>query len=84
MSLEVNLMAARASVTPKKSPQKPDLGYPSAEIPPVEIPMEERIRLRAYELYLRRGGEDGSDIDDWLQAETEMAGEMEQAAKRGE
>jgi hypothetical protein len=40
--------------------------------------MEERIRQRAYELYLRRGGEDGSEIDDWLQAETEMAGEMEQ------
>jgi hypothetical protein len=33
---------------------------------------EERIRLRAYELYVRRGNQPGSELDDWLQAEKEF------------
>ena len=32
----------------------------------------EQIRLRAYELYEQRGREDGRDLDDWLQAESEV------------
>ncbi len=34
--------------------------------------LQERIRLRAYELYEQRGGEHGHDIDDWLLAELEL------------
>jgi hypothetical protein len=43
------------------------------------LPLEEQIRLRAYELYVQRGNESGSEIDDWLQAESEilMAHEQE-------
>jgi hypothetical protein len=37
---------------------------------------EETIRLRAYDLYLNRGGEDGSDVDDWLRAEIECFGSV--------
>jgi len=33
---------------------------------------EERIRRRAYELYIRRGKEPGRELDDWLQAEVEI------------
>ena len=33
---------------------------------------EERIRLRAYELYEQRGMIDGHALDDWLQAEGEI------------
>jgi hypothetical protein len=33
---------------------------------------EERIRLRAYELFQKRGGEHGRALDDWLQAEAEF------------
>jgi hypothetical protein len=33
---------------------------------------EERIRLRAYELYVQRGKVDGHALDDWLQAEAEL------------
>jgi hypothetical protein len=33
---------------------------------------EERIRLRAYELYEKRGRRDGHALDDWLQAEAEL------------
>ena len=34
----------------------------------------ERIAARAYELYLARGGTHGSDWEDWLTAERELAG----------
>ncbi len=36
---------------------------------------EDKIRQRAYELYERRGGEDGHDLDDWLTAESELNGD---------
>jgi Protein of unknown function (DUF2934) len=35
---------------------------------------EDEIRLRAYEIYLQRGGEPGREMDDWLQAERELEG----------
>lgn len=34
----------------------------------------DRIAMRAYELYLSRGGRDGADFDDWLAAERELSG----------
>jgi hypothetical protein len=34
--------------------------------------LEGRIRLRAYELYEKRGKRDGHAVDDWLQAEAEI------------
>ena len=38
-----------------------------------KLPLEERIRLRAYELYVQRGNESGSEFEDWLQAEEEIS-----------
>lgn len=35
-------------------------------------PSEEDIRVRAYQIYLERGGDDGADFDDWLRAEREL------------
>ena len=35
-------------------------------------PDRERIAMRAYELYLARGGGEGSAFDDWLAAEREF------------
>jgi hypothetical protein len=40
---------------------------PSADFRPDEA--EQEIRIRAYELYLSRGGADGDDLSDWLEAE---------------
>ncbi len=34
--------------------------------------LEERIRVRAYQLYLQRGKRNGYALDDWLQAEGEI------------
>jgi hypothetical protein len=39
---------------------------------------DNQIQLRAYELYEQRGREHGHDVEDWLQAETEVS--MQQAA----
>jgi hypothetical protein len=35
---------------------------------------EDLIRLRAFEIYLARGGNHGHDLDDWLQATLELGG----------
>ncbi len=47
---------------------------------------QERIAERAYQLYMERGGSDGRDLDDWLEAERELArrtGQRDQAADSG-
>lgn len=36
------------------------------------LSIQKRIALRAYELYLQRGGVDGHSQDDWIQAEQEI------------
>lgn len=36
--------------------------------------LEERIRMRAYEIYERRGRVSGHAVEDWLQAEAELSG----------
>ena len=40
--------------------------------PTVAQPTEEQIAVRAYHIYLERGGVDGDPLDDWLQAEREL------------
>jgi len=40
----------------------------------IQSPLEEAIRRRAYELYELRGRVDGLDVQDWTQAEAEIAG----------
>jgi hypothetical protein len=35
-------------------------------------PVDEEIAIRAYELYLARGGAHGYDMDDWLEAERQL------------
>ena len=42
------------------------------------LSLEERIQRRAYELYVQRGNESGSELDDWLQAEEEIRRVQEQ------
>ena len=42
------------------------------------LPLEEQIRSRAYELYVDRGNQSGSEADDWLQAEEEISSAEEQ------
>jgi hypothetical protein len=43
------------------------------------LSLEERVRRRAYELYVQRGNQSGSELDDWLQAEEEVRRAQERA-----
>jgi hypothetical protein len=43
--------------------------------------LRRRIALRAYQLYEARGCVDDFDLQDWLQAEHEILGEVEQPEK---
>ena len=43
------------------------------------LSLEERIRRRAYELYVQRGNQAGSALHDWLRAEKEIRRAVERA-----
>jgi hypothetical protein len=43
-----------------------DVSHSASEVTP------DAIARRAYEIYMNRGGAQGHDIDDWLQAEREL------------
>jgi hypothetical protein len=56
---------------------RPEALNPSDTIRPQSSssePSEEEIRRRAYQRYLERGGGDGMDFQDWLEAERELKG----------
>jgi len=50
------------------------MSTPPVAIPTVEsaVELQDQVRRRAYELYEQRGREDGHNLDDWLQAESEV------------
>lgn len=43
-----------------------------ADITNPSVASEQRIRERAYEIYLSRSGGDGDELSDWLTAEREL------------
>jgi hypothetical protein len=43
--------------------------------------VEDEIRRRAYELDEARGGEDGHELEDWLQAKAEISDSLWSAAR---
>jgi Protein of unknown function (DUF2934) len=45
-------------------------------------PTHDEIELRAYQLYVERGGGDGNDVEDWLQAERELVAKHERTSQR--
>ena len=44
----------------------------SAETSVADSSGHEEIRIRAYDIYIERGGQPGHDLEDWLQAEREL------------
>jgi DUF2934 family protein len=38
----------------------------------IPIDLQEAVRRRAYEIYQKRGGQDGFELEDWFQAEAEV------------
>jgi DUF2934 family protein len=51
--------------------KEPEVSYPGPSMALSEE-LRERIAQRAYEIHHRRGGQHGSDWEDWLQAEREI------------
>jgi hypothetical protein len=51
-----------------------DLTDASVHIPiaTIDIPTHEEIALRAFVIYEQRGAANGSDLDDWLEAERQL------------
>ncbi len=49
-----------------------EIRKPVASVPVEPQNTEEDIRQLAYQLYERRGREDGHDVEDWLRAEDEI------------
>ena len=58
-------MAKEKVSSPKKPRRKMELD---------EKTLQEMIAKKAHELYEKRGGEHGSDLDDWLEAERIVIG----------
>jgi Protein of unknown function (DUF2934) len=63
------LQAAQPVTTP------PEFAHESHTSPVVEA----KVRARAYELYLQRGGRGGSPEQDWLRAKEEICGQQRTA-----
>jgi hypothetical protein len=56
-------------------PKTMENSSPASEKPRVANghPTQEAIALRAYQLYLERGGGPGNELEDWIQAEIQLA-----------
>ena len=61
------------------TPEITNRPHPDANQGSLEL-TEEYIRLRAYCLYEQHGRQDGHDMEDWLEAETEILGKKQSVA----
>jgi hypothetical protein len=64
----------KASVTKIQKPL-PAVTEQESKTPSTNGDVQTRITERAYELYHRRGGHHGQDLDDWFAAEQEILAE---------
>lgn len=64
-------MAKAAKKTSQQDISETKADQPNQK-PPAE-PTDEEIAVRAYHIYLERGGAEGNPDDDWLQAKRELA-----------
>ena len=57
----------------KNVPRRPAVAKRTVNRTPARTLQVDEIARRAYEIFLARGGAPGRDLDDWLQAETELS-----------
>jgi hypothetical protein len=67
---------------PEQAMGRPELPEHAQDQTPIGggLPRD-RIASRAYEIYLERGGGDGRDMDDWLEAERQLSGPGRQSGQ---
>jgi Protein of unknown function (DUF2934) len=63
-------MASKAKTIGSTEPQ-PDTPV-EERVELLDSTLEQQIRDRAYQIYLKRGGQPGDQVEDWLQAEREL------------
>lgn len=64
-------MASKAKIIDRTDPTQPETAVEERE-GLLHSTREQKIRIRAYEIYLQRGEQPGNELDDWLQAEFEL------------
>lgn len=64
-------MASKAKIIDRTDPTQPETAVEERE-GLLHSTREQKIRIRAYEIYLQRGEQTGNELDDWLQAEFEL------------
>jgi hypothetical protein len=63
-------------MTVNRNSKEPITLQSSAPTTDAQSELQEEIHRRAYELYEERGGGEGRELDDWLQAEAEVTQSM--------
>jgi hypothetical protein len=74
---KVTTMEAPTELTTSTSPQKKNGKNGNAN---ADFELEAAIRARAYELYEKRGCQDGQAQNDWFQAEAELRSRVSRTA----
>jgi hypothetical protein len=69
-------MSSKPNRNVSKRPQASSTQTETGEVAFGNSAPDEEIRRRAYEIYLERGEQPGRELDDWLQAERELEGEV--------
>ena len=64
-------MASKAKIIDRNDPTQLETAVEERE-GVLHLTLEQKIRIRAYEIYLQRGGQPGSELEDWLQSEREL------------
>jgi hypothetical protein len=71
--------AARATVLVMKPNKNPRLSPESPSVRP-SPPTQEQIAALAHAIWIDRGCPEGSDVDNWLEAERQLRGEVRRPA----
>ena len=64
-------MASKAKLISRTEPTQPQTAVEKRD-GLLRATREQEIRIRAYEIYLQRGGQPGHELEDWLRAELEF------------
>lgn len=67
---------------PSRRPQVVREAVTAPRATPEPRELKEKIAVKAYELFQRRGQADGHDLEDWLEAERSVLAELESRSKR--
>jgi hypothetical protein len=76
--------AKRGAILRIELQERPQMPSSTTETQAAKSPadIQDQIRRRAFELYELRGREEGHDLDDWPQAESEFVQQKTKAAAR--